>query len=182
MTAIAGFVHDNKVWIGGDSAGVGPWFDLSIRADEKVFRNDEFLFGFTTSFRMGQLIRYKFKPPKRFPDKDIFDYMVNDFIDELRRCLKDGGFSETDKGKETGGTFLVGYAGRLFVIEPDYQVHESVDGYNACGCGSSYVLGSLYSSRDVSDPRARITIALSAAEHHSAGVRSPFVIESLPAE
>jgi hypothetical protein len=48
VTAIAGFVHKGSVWIGGDSAGVAD-YDLHIRADQKVFVNGEFGFGFTSS-------------------------------------------------------------------------------------------------------------------------------------
>ena len=38
MTCIVGLVKDNKVTIGGDSAGV-LGFSLRIRDDEKVFKN-----------------------------------------------------------------------------------------------------------------------------------------------
>jgi hypothetical protein len=58
VTCIVGFTDGNEVSIGGDSAGVGGW-DLTVRADEKVFVLGEFVFGCTTSFRMGQLLRYK---------------------------------------------------------------------------------------------------------------------------
>ena len=50
------------MYIGGDRAGVAG-LSLTVRADEKVFQNGEFLMGFTTSFRMGQLLRYSLKPP-----------------------------------------------------------------------------------------------------------------------
>ena len=41
MTCIVGLVHGGKVYMGGDSAGVGGYC-LTVRADEKVFRNGEF--------------------------------------------------------------------------------------------------------------------------------------------
>ena len=75
MTCIVGLVHEGVVYIGGDSAGVAG-LSLTVRADEKVFRNSDFLMGFTTSFRMGQLLRYSLKPPRRHPDDDIHQYMV----------------------------------------------------------------------------------------------------------
>ena len=53
MTAIAGLVHDGKVYIGGDSAGVAG-MDLHLRSDPKVFTVGEFVIGYTTSFRMGR--------------------------------------------------------------------------------------------------------------------------------
>lgn len=177
MTCIAGLVHEGKVYIGGDSAGVGG-YSLTVRADRKVFRNGDFIMGFTTSFRMGQLLAHALKPPKRYPDTDVYAFMVTSFIDSVRTCLKDGGYAEKEKDAERGGTFLVGYEGRLFAIHDDYQVGEAVDGYSAVGCGHHLALGSLYTTID-KDPKGRLKTALQAAEHFSAGVCGPFHIESI---
>lgn len=177
MTAIAGFVHEGKVWIGGDSAGVGGWA-LSIRADQKVFKNGEFLFGFTSSFRMGQLLRYSFTPPKLHEGQDPYAYMVTDFVEGVRSCLKTGGFATREKEAEIGGHFLVGFRGRLFQIGSDYQVGECSSGYDACGCGCDVVNGALFATIGM-EPQKRMEIALQAAERHSAGVRGPFVVESI---
>lgn len=176
MTCIVGLVHEGKVFIGGDSAGVAGW-DLSVRSDQKVFANDDFVMGFTSSFRMGQLLRYSFTPPKRFPDVDIMKYMVTDFVDGVRNCLKNGGFAKSESGTESGGTFLVGYEGRLFCIESDYQVSEPESGYYSVGCGDSYAKGALFASKGM-DPMKRVEQALNAAETHSAGVRGPFHYQS----
>ena len=82
MTCIVGLLHDNSVYIGGDSAGVAD-YSLTVRADEKVFVNDGFIMGFTKSFRMGQLLRYCFKPPPYHPDSDLDEYMVKDFVNAV---------------------------------------------------------------------------------------------------
>lgn len=177
MTAIAGFVHEGKVWIGGDSAGSGGW-DITVRADQKVFRNGEFLFGFTSSFRMGQLLRYSFDPPPQKEGQDIYAFMVTDFINAVRTCLKDGGFAGKEKEAESGGTFLVGYRSRLFCVQDDYQVAENLDGYDGCGCARDIVRGALFATSG-REPTERMTLVLQAAERHSAGVRGPFVMESL---
>ena len=52
MTCIVGLIDGRRVWMGGDSAGVSG-LDITVRADAKVFRNGDFLIGFTSSFRMG---------------------------------------------------------------------------------------------------------------------------------
>jgi ATP-dependent protease HslVU (ClpYQ) peptidase subunit len=177
MTCIVGLLDNNNIYMGGDSAGVGG-YSLRIRKDEKVFINGEFIFGFTSSFRMGQLLRYSLKPPKRYQDIDIYSFMVNDFINSVRQCLKDGGYAEKDKERESGGTFLVGYQGRLFEISDDYQVAEVLDNFTSCGCGFDLALGSLYSTEG-QKPEERVLIALEAAEKFSAGVRAPFNIKIL---
>lgn len=175
MTCIVGVVQQGRVHIGGDSAGVG-WGRLSMvsRTDRKVFQNGEFVMGFTSSFRMGQLLAFNFNPPKPRQGVDLMAYMVTDFIDAARQTMKAGGFARVKESADEGGTFLVGYRGRLFHVADDFQVGESSHGYDACGCGDQIALGSLYATRENDDPVARIYGALGAAEAFSAGVRSPF--------
>lgn len=177
MTAIVGLARRGKVYIGGDSAGVGG-LSLTVRADAKVFRKGRYLFGFTTSFRMGQLIRYSLAAPK--PKGDLEAFMTTKFVDSLRKCLKDGGWARTEDEREEGGTFLVGVQGQLFTIHADYQVARSVDGFAAVGCGDDIALGALYATKGRGmKPQARVKVALSAAERFSAGVRGPFVCQKL---
>jgi ATP-dependent protease HslVU (ClpYQ) peptidase subunit len=179
MTCIVAIVENGEVHIGGDSAGVGG-YSITVRADRKVFRNGPFVMGFTTSFRMGQLLAHSLKAPRRHPEDDVYAFMVTDFINAVRTCLKDGGYASKENETEAGGTFLVGYAGRLFTIYDDYQVGESVDGYVAVGCGQDLALGSLHSTVGQA-PADRVRIALEAAEHFSAGVCGPFHMEKLAA-
>jgi hypothetical protein len=177
VTCIAGVVDGNRVVMGADSAGVGGW-NLSLRADEKVFVKDKVIVGFTSSFRMGQLLRYTFQVPSHIENMDPFEYMVTSFVEGLRTCLRNGGFAQKANERETGGTFLVGYRGRLFSIQDDYQVEETICGYNACGSGEQIAVGSLFSSIGKMG-EDRIRLSLQAAEAHSATVRAPFVIRSI---
>lgn len=181
MTCIVGVIDKDKVWIGGDSAGVGG-YDITVRKDPKIFKVGDFLIGCTSSFRMIQLLRFSLNPPKRHPDKEAYEYMCTEFINEVRRCFKDGGFNEFHNSAEHGGTFLVGYNGRLFCVGGDYQVGESHDNYMAVGCGEAYALGAakvLFDYTKENNAFNVINEALQAAVHFSAGVRPPFVIESI---
>lgn len=176
MTCIVGIATaDGRVCIGGDSAGVAGW-DLTVRADVKVFRNGPFLMGFTESFRMGQLLRYAFKPPLHYPEVDIDCYMVTTFVDAVRQCLKEGGVAGKSNEVESGGAFLVGYKGQLFEIDSDYQVGKPLDGYAAVGCGAQVALGAMFASKG-SPSDERVLLALNAAERFNAGVRRPFMVE-----
>ncbi len=177
MTCIVGLVEGKKVYIGGDSAGVGG-YSLTVRADAKVFTNGAFLFGFTSSFRMGQLLRYAFTPPKHDSDLGDYQYLATVFVKAVRDCLKEGGFAKKENETERGGTFLLGYRGHLYKIEDDYQVGESTDGYDACGCGQDVALGAMFATEGQAADK-RIKTALRAAERFSAGVRGPFVVEVL---
>lgn len=176
MTCIAAIAHEGKVWVGGDSAGLSGWA-LTIRADEKVFCNAQFVMGFTSSFRMGQLLRYSFEPPEKDPTSDLDRYMATSFVDAVRQCLKNGGYAQKKDEAEKGGTFIVGVGGALYVIEDDYQVSKTANGYAAVGCGDQIALGCLYATKDWTDQGKRLLTALEAAEAHSGGVRGPFTIK-----
>lgn len=178
MTCIVGIVENGSVYIGGDSAGVAG-LSISIRADEKVFQNGPFIMGFTSSFRMGQLLRYRLSVPRQTILQTDMEYMVNEFIDSVRLCFMNGGFGTiADKADNEGGTFLVGYNGNLYHIGADFQVGQPMDQFDAVGCGSEIAKGSLYSSRGKS-PEERIELALEAAAFFNGGVRPPFTMIEL---
>lgn len=178
MTCIVGLVDKGDVYIGGDSAGVAG-LSLSIRADEKVFGNGPFIMGFTSSFRMGQLLRYKLAPPAQTVHQNDMEYMVTSFIDACRTCFSQNGFG--DKDATVGGTFLVGYHGKLYTVEGDFQVGIPSAPFDAVGCGADLALGAMYATEGL-PPEDRINIALQAASTFSAGVAPPFVILRLEGE
>jgi ATP-dependent protease HslVU (ClpYQ) peptidase subunit len=174
MTCIVGLIDGKSVIVGGDSAGVEGYL-TEARMDAKVFRNGPFLLGFTSSFRMGQLLRFKLNPPQPAVGQDVFEFMATTFVDAVRECLKAGGFARKENEVESGGRFLVGYTGRLFLIDSDYQVGEPLDGYTAVGCGNELALGALFAT-DGLPADERVLLALQAAARYSTGVRAPFEI------
>lgn len=178
MTCIVGLVHENQVWMGSDSAGVDGAYNLTIMRQPKVFKNGQYLLGYTTSFRMGQLLQHVLQPPELPSDEDLFGFMVSKFTETVRKCFLDGGFSKVDSNRHTGGTFLVGARGRLFRIEDDFQVQESTRLYEACGCGAQYAMGAMWAMCD-HQPLLRIKRALSASNEFSAGVCGPWHVESI---
>ena len=174
MTCIVGLKHDGEIYIGADSLGSNG-YTKTVRTDEKVFRNGPFLMGFTTSFRMGQLLHHAFDPPK-LPEGNLDRFMTVEFINGVRQCLKDGGFAQVEsEHQEKGGTFLVGVRDQLYTIESDYQVGKSAIGYDAVGSGEDFAKGSLFSTTG-QEPRARVRMALKAAAANSVSVAGPYKI------
>jgi ATP-dependent protease HslVU (ClpYQ) peptidase subunit len=114
-------------------------------------------------------------------EADVALPVVKHFIDAVRECLKNRGWAAKRDERESGGCFLVGYKGRLFRIDDDYQVGIPADGFAAVGCGDQIAHGALYASAHLNG-RERLELALRAAERFSAGVRGPFHIESLSDE
>lgn len=189
MTCIVGIIKDGNVYLGGDSAGVDlKGLSIQSRKDVKVFKvknnyGNKFVVGYTSSFRMGQLLRFSFKPPFFSDDRDIYEYMCTDFVESVRQLFRERGYAENEKGQESGGTFLVGFKGRLFYVDDDYQIGEMNDNYASVGCGYPYALGALMATENTDMPTlSRIEAALKAAQKFSAGVREPFTFETLEAE
>lgn len=185
MTCIAGLVHEGTVYIGADSAGVSGW-DLIIRADTKLFRTGAYLIGCTISFRMCQLLRFGWGPPRYDKEDDLFEFMCTSFVESVRARFREGGFAKKENEREEGGDFLVGIAGHLYHVGADYQVGESEAGYLATGSGESIANGALYAlahaGRPNIQPEMMIMAALKATEQFCIGVRGPFRIESIPAK
>lgn len=183
-TCVIGLVDKSEVWMGSDSSAVSglhgfstrlcKHFELQNAADEK------FLIGYTSSYRFGQLLEHVFVPPINNVD-DPMKYMVSSFIPEVIKMASESWKKRADGKEHEGIMFLVGYRGRLFVVESDYQVNEPRCQYYAIGCGRDLALGSLHTTDSFKDatPGKRIDFALRAACEFSAGVMEPFNITSI---
>lgn len=173
MTCIVGIANGTTVFLGGDSASVGG-LDLSRTLHPKVFRNGLYIMGYTTSFRMGQLLEFADLPKPTKTDKEnLYRFMITKFVPAIREVFKEGGYLKVSESVEKGGTFLVGVKGQLFIIDSDFQVQQKVEHYYACGCGEPYALGAMHATEG-KPPRERLQIALEAAEQYSGGVSAPF--------
>ena len=177
MTCIVGAVESGSVYIGADSMGSSGYCSQTIRQPKVFLLQDRFIVGYTTSFRMGQIIEHDFIAPKHPNGMSVETFMTSVFINDLRECLKNKGWAEKEKERESGGNFLVGYQGRLFEVQGDYSVLETTDGYNAVGSGYAYALGAM--SCAVGGPRQRILTALIAAEKFTPSVSGPFTVLKL---
>jgi len=174
---VVGLVDNGNVYIGVDSAAVKGYETRVLLGPKKIFRAGEFLIGFTTSFRMGQILEHHLSVRPQGDESD-FAYMVTAFAEGVRDSLKDHGYSEIDNNRESGGTLLVGYRGHLYKTTMEFAILEGRDGFDAIGCGEDYALGVLYVLGELS-PEARITAGLEAAAYFSGNVCPPFYSMSL---
>jgi len=179
MTCIAAIEENGRVYMGADSAGSNG-HTLYFRRDPKMFRVGEFLYGCTSSYRMTQLLRFKFRPPEHRPDVPLDVYLHTSWVDAVRKCFKAGGYLYKKDEVERGGFFLVGYRGILFQVESDFQIGLTHDRWDAVGCGALVARGALHAMRDIDwSPHERLRRALAAAEHCVEGVRRPFIFRSI---
>src|SRR3954469_20148546 len=186
MTAIIGLVDEHgNVHMGGDSAGTTNQGDQSVLLNQKVFSPEHgpwFLFGCCGTFRLAQVLQYAFVPPlPPGPKVSLEAFMATVFVESVKKLFRQTGLMHTDNtGAEVGHTFLVGYQGRVFKIEDNFQVLADARKYTATGTGESVALGALYATDGLAPPEQRIQLALSAAAHYNAMVREPFHVHSLP--
>ncbi|CAD6563245.1 hypothetical protein ACFQ3P_42650 [Paraburkholderia sabiae] len=179
MTCIVALTDGKKVYMGADSAAAGGSY-MTVRADPKIYRVGPFLIGFTSSFRMGQLLGHSLTVAPRPEGTDVFVFMCTTFVEAVRECFTRGGYARKDGERESAGTFLVGHEGRIFRIDGDYQVGENAVNFNACGSGEQAALGSLHTTAGMPmRPEIKLERALAAAAEFSVGVRGPFRIEVL---
>jgi ATP-dependent protease HslVU (ClpYQ) peptidase subunit len=174
LTAIVGFVEGGNAFLGADSQGTAGNYKV-IRTDKKVFRRGDFLIGFTDSYRMGQVIQYQLEVPVQKDGISDHEYMCTVFIDACRKCLMENGIAKSENEVESCGTFLCAYKGKLYRIDDDYHVGQSMDNYDSVGCGRDLALGAFhamsYLQISVED---RLETALEAAAKFSSGVGPPF--------
>ena len=182
MTCIVGLTENNKVYIGGDSASASS-NRITISAIPKVFDTGDFLIGYTSSWRMGQILQHHLQIDEAVLPKvgdSLWEFMVRVFVEEVRNLFKTFGYAKLENNEETAGEFLVGCYGHLYHIGIDYQVNETVNGMDACGSGEQYALGALYATKDSAlTPYQRIDIALEAAAEFSPFVRPPFTVKEI---
>lgn len=182
MTCIVGFI-DSKTgvtYLGGDSLGSNG-YSGTLRKDKKVFKlkdTSNAIVGYTSSFRMGQLLTYATGLIDKRDEPNIdHEYIVTKFVPKVISLFDNNGYGKNYSGEKEGGIFLLGYKDKLWKIESDYQVGESFDNYDACGCGEYFALGSLKTTENMDlSPIERIHLALQSASKFSVGVLAPFYI------
>lgn len=173
MTCIIGIETEQGVILAGDTQGTSN-HDVTDRLDGKVFEAPCYIdaprvvIGFTSSYRMGQLLRYVLPWKELLAPEDTeteanpwrlslsvnprhdrdaaMRWMVTKFIPAVRKTMKDNGYLKVENNEETGGMFLVGIEQFLFCVSGDMQVAMSANGFDACGSGYAYALGAVHSS------------------------------------
>jgi ATP-dependent protease HslVU (ClpYQ) peptidase subunit len=189
MTCIVGLEHNGEVWMGGDAASVSGSSIVTYR-DPKVFHlkspntKYDFLIGYTSSFRMGQIIKHSFVPPGGVSALGIEKYLATKFVDALRSLFKRKGFvPDKEEGENyEGGNFLIGHNGHLFEMNEDFHIGSpnsiGDDTFYAVGSGSEVALGALSVTRGA-EPKNRCHWALTASAEFCSAVRPPFTVLSL---
>lgn len=180
MTCIVAIAQNGTVYMGSDHAASDDKTGWIIsRKEPKCFKVGQYAIAFTDSFRMGQILQYSWTPPKYTPTKTnsgLDKFMRTKFIDSVKVAFKDGGYGSigSSSDEDTGGIFIVGLEGRIFTIDEDFHVGESVHNYMAEGSGGQIALGALHATKNQKNPKLRIKAALEAATEFNMAVAAPY--------
>lgn len=179
MTCILGWADGTDVYMGCDSAASDGYSVRTSKLD-KVFQRQDFLIGYTSSFRMGQLLEHTLFVEKQEDSQTDMNYLVTTFVPAVRKCLKEGGYTTIKDNEERIGQFLVGYRGNLYEVDYDLQINTFDSEFAAVGCGAQFAVGAFDALLCVGEfiPQMLET-ALEVSARHSAGVRGPFKVRKL---
>lgn len=165
MTCIAAIIDKDGVGhIACDSLGSNPR-TKNTYINQKIFTVGDMLIGFTSSYRMGQILQYRLELPVAAVGQSLEQWLHTDFVDAVRATLTQNGFMHVENNEEAAGTFLIVVSGRIFTVQDDLSILESVDNFEACGSGEDYARATMNTlvSYGVDDPSVILTEAIEAA-------------------
>lgn len=154
MTTIIGITDGRTMVLAGDkTASDGATNVLSLTS--KVYRfGDSVVMGFAGSWRGGLLAVEGLNGL----DVDDPECNISDMTSTISAAWREADFKNEDT------TFLIGYSGQWFEVQPDLGHIEIWGDYHSIGSGSQFALGSLYTSSDELTERQRIAVAFEAAQ------------------
>mgnify|MGYP001614641810 CR=1 FL=1 len=177
MTCIVGIANGAKVYMGADSMVSDCWMK-STMAEGKLWKSGGMLFGSCGLIRTLQVLRHHLTVPMRADTQDIDEYLVATLMPAVMATLAEQGLFTKSGHVRGGNSFMLGYSGNLYSIDPSLAVQICADGYGAEGSGAQVALGALHATPALS-PKQRLTRALEAAAYHELHVAPPFVIQSV---
>lgn len=176
MTCIVGIEHKGTVYLGGDSAATNSSMDRTIIKDPKVFVRGDVAFGVCGLPKVMDALAHVVKLPSQVGGTDRA-FLVGELIPAIREGLQklDCTHTTAEEGTYFEGAMLLGYRGKLYELQGNFQLIHSSTGWAAVGSGEALANGAFRSTAHIRDPEERLLAALEAA-CGNAGVAPPFTI------
>lgn len=176
MTCIVGVEHKGNVYLGGDRAATDGGLNRTLIKEPKVFLKGEIGFGVCGLPKVMDALQHAIELPEHTTG-DAKGYLVSQVVPAIRDGLKKLECTEEHNGQQYfHGAMLIGYRGRLFQLEANFQLVEAARGFDAVGSGGEAAMGALRANKKTSDARKRVIEALEVSAEANAGVAPPFDI------
>jgi len=140
MTLILGYVHAGVAHLAADRGAYDPHdhSQVQLALPKIVHVNPRIIAGASGSMRLIQLLQYTAFPPCE-DGRDPLEWIVRVLIPLLQRQAKDDNVDST----LVHSSILLASRNRLFMLEEDWGVVESVLPYAAVGSGAMAALGAV---------------------------------------
>jgi ATP-dependent protease HslVU (ClpYQ) peptidase subunit len=120
-------------------------------ANSKVFNKSEnCAVGYTSSFRMGQILEHYWTLPARMCDQELDSYVNVTVVESLRAVFSKYGYGIKDGIEDLGGNFILLYEDRIYEVQYNYSVLDYDSEIISIGSGSDAAQGALYALLPVS--------------------------------
>lgn len=128
---------DNVVVMAGDYLGSNG-FTKNLVTQPKVFSHSGMVFGYTSTFRFGQLIEHCLDNNELMLPKpeETYKWLVKRFVPELKSVLKENDYND-------GGNALIGIHGQVWEIQSDFSVLRHDLGFGSVGSGEYHAESSI---------------------------------------
>lgn len=129
---------DDNVVLAGDYLGSNG-FTKAIFSGSKIFKHSNMMFGYTSTFRFGQIIECVLDDNSLYPpvDKaDTYSWLVRNFVPKLKATLKEEDYT-------SGGNAILVINAQVWELQPDFSVLRAESGVNAVGSGEYHAISSL---------------------------------------
>jgi ATP-dependent protease HslVU (ClpYQ) peptidase subunit len=170
MSCVIGLLNEGKLYMASDGLATTEDGERRPVICIKLFKNKNYLIGYTGSVRHGQVLGPKFfEPPTN----------IYDFPDAAReKFIESGCILTTENNQQVhGSNILIGFNGRLFEVLIDFQINEVSGDFTSIGSGSQYAMGSLFATKKWKSPEKRIINALDCAKEYVGSCGKPYTIE-----
>lgn len=165
MTCIIAFTDGKSSFIAGDKLGSNG-FTKSVMVEPKVFEkefhrvstNDEgtvrtretMALGYTTSFRMGQLLSYNLLLPDQDANQSFSQYLVQKVIPLIRHMFKDEWGARDSSQDIGGGQFIILHNHTIYEVQGDFSVLQPKTQITAVGSGTYHAIAAMQALQSVS--------------------------------
>lgn len=180
MTCIVGIEHNGKVIMAADSLAANA-YSKCVLAEQKIFKVGKFLIGCAGSGRAAQVIKYSLKVANKKSNQTELEYMCKNFAEAARKVIYEGGvIASKDEADLVDSVILIGYMGKLYVMEGDFQILQIETSFAAIGSGENVALGAMYALQGAPiEPKKKLSIAIQAASYFVPSVGGPIhILES----
>lgn len=178
MTVIVAYSDGQNVYIAGDSF-CGDENKRDICQTPKVYTVAGKLAVGLSGFIRQELILQQVLQTTN-PEKITHDWIRFTLPDIFQKALQARGAIVEKDGQATAGdcAYILGFEGKIYILENDFGVWESRNSYTAIGSGREYALGALAALQKElpKDPELTMTKALAAAAKWCPWVMEPFCI------